>query len=221
MHSSSQCCPHQCTYHLFGLGDLKDVADVDSGVDWNWPWPWQIVHPRAVALKYIVFVCFFVSSRTPQTWRTFDVRIQSLQLRDREEEDQTPAWFLSNWLTFVFPLLQPNVFVKRIQLNFYPPTSHIYLEHVLMWCFKYFWCSGLNVGIVIVGIVIVGILNVGILKTLPTWLLVLLHHTLYKHIVQPLVLIFSHAFSHVCTLSIKYLQLLSQDGVQSNSRATN
>ena len=37
-------------YHLFGLGDLKDVADVDSGVDWNWPWPWQIVHPRAVAL---------------------------------------------------------------------------------------------------------------------------------------------------------------------------
>ena len=67
MHSSSQCCPHQCTYHLFGLGDLKDVADVDSGVDWNWPWPWQIVHPRAVALKYILFVCFFVSSRTPQT----------------------------------------------------------------------------------------------------------------------------------------------------------
>ena len=58
MHSSSQCCPHQCTYHLFGLGDLKDVADVDSGVDWNWPWPWQIVHPRAVALKYILFVCF-------------------------------------------------------------------------------------------------------------------------------------------------------------------
>ena len=42
-----------CSYHLFGLGDLKDVADVDSGVDWNWPWPWQIVHPRAVALKYI------------------------------------------------------------------------------------------------------------------------------------------------------------------------
>ena len=41
-----------CSYHLFGLGDLKDVADVDSGVDWNWPWPWQIVHPRAVALKY-------------------------------------------------------------------------------------------------------------------------------------------------------------------------
>ena len=40
-----------CSYHLFGLGDLKNVADVDSGVDWNWPWPWQIVHPRAVALK--------------------------------------------------------------------------------------------------------------------------------------------------------------------------
>ena len=130
MHSSSQCCPHQCTYHLFGLGDLKDVADVDSGVDWNWPWPWQIVHPRAVALKYILFVCFFVSSRTPQTWRTFDVRIQSLQLRDREEEDQTPAWFFSNWLTFVFPLLHLYGFVKIVQLYFYPHTCHIYLEHI-------------------------------------------------------------------------------------------
>ena len=41
---------HHSTYHLFGLGDLKDVADVERGVDWNWPWPWQIVHPRAVAL---------------------------------------------------------------------------------------------------------------------------------------------------------------------------
>ena len=121
MHSSSQCCPHQCTYHLFGLGDLKDVADVDSGVDWNWPWPWQIVHPRAVALKYILFVCFFVSSRTPQTWRTFDVRIQSLQLRDREQEHRTPAWLLSNWLiSNWFPMLQSHVFVNIFQLHFYP-----------------------------------------------------------------------------------------------------
>ena len=42
---------HDPAYHLLGLGDLQDVADVEGGVDWDWPWHWQIVHRRAGALQ--------------------------------------------------------------------------------------------------------------------------------------------------------------------------
>ena len=123
----STCFHHQFAHHLFCLGDLEDVVDVDLGVDGHWfAWDWQIPCVALSRTSYCTSSCL----QLPQICTAYDSvwlyclpprhvchqglerQLLSLSLIDREKGVQAPPWFETNWLHSEFSYMLSKVFLN-------------------------------------------------------------------------------------------------------------